>query len=296
MKVKVSPFLVPPSTEIVFDGWYQQLGDQEVPLPDELEHWDYQTRLVLSGFITLNEVSVLTQCQLGPESRLGILVTAYSEATSTETLLTLVDVPSGWVGARALTVEIPGQHFARRLTVETQVVVTHAQPKGRISAVRPGSILWTSRQKTYLQGIGSQFPTYAEDFSVTRPKIQHAGWLIEIETADPHALFLSNIKVVLNSGRLEIQKLLNGTKDAATIQLGKILDIDVTRRVAIAALSMPEMFLLDTDFDDLSVVGGLRASLDLLWPGVDLEVLLHEYNDDLGAFEARIQENRRLLR
>lgn len=295
MKVRVSPFLVPSPEQIVFDGWYQQLGDENVALPDELEHWDYQTRLILSGFITIDEPLILAQCHLGPDSRLGVLVTAFSEATSTECVLALVDIPTGWNDARALTVEVPGQHFARRLTIDTQVVVAAAEPMDGISPSKQGSILWSTKQKTYLQGIGAQFPTYAEDFNVTRPQLKHAGWMIHIDTTDPHALFLSNIKVVLNSGRPEIQKLLSGAKDAASAQIQRMMDVDVSRRIAAAGLRMPEVLDNDADFDDLSVAGGLRASLSLLWPDTTVEVLAHEFENDTGAFEARIQQNRGLF-
>lgn len=295
MKVKVPPFLVPPSESISFDGWYQQLGDDNVALPEELEHWDYQTRLILSAFITLDEAHILSEVHLGPGSRLGVLVTASSEATSTESVLALVDVPTGWNDVRALTVEVPGQHFARRLAVTTQVVVTVAEPMDGLAPSKQGAILWTATQKTYLQGIGAQFPTYAEDFNVTRPKLNHAGWFIHVDATDPHALFLSNIKVVLNSGRPEIQRLLSGAKDASTVQIQRMIDVDVSRRIASVGLSMPEVLDSDTDFDDLSVAGGLRASLALLWPDVPVELLAHEFANDTGAFEARIQQNRGLF-
>ena len=295
MKVKVPPFLVPATENVTFDGWYQQLGDDNVALPEELEHWDYQTRLVLSAFISLNEPQILSECHLGPGARLGVLVVASSDATSTESVLALVDIPRGWNDTRALTVEVPGQHFARRLTVGTQVVVTVPDPLDGIAPSKQGSILWAAEQKTYLQGVGAQFPTYAEDFNVTKPKLNHAGWMIEIDTTDPHALFLSNIKVVLNSGRPEIQKLLSGAKDSSTAQLQRLIDVDVSRRIATAGLRMPEVLDSEADFDDLSVAGGLRASLSLLWPDVPVDHLAHELENDTGAFEARIQQNRGLF-
>jgi hypothetical protein len=296
LKVAVPPFLVPSPGSITLDGWYLQIEEENVPMPEELEHWDYQTRMVLSAFLTLNENVILKECHLGPESYLGILVTASAEATSTEIVLAQVEVPVGWNGARALTIEVPGQHFARRLTITSQVVVTAAEPEDELAPSRPGSILWSSAQKTHLQGMGAQFPTYAEDFEVTRPKIGHAGWLVDIDTSDPHASFLSNVKLVLNSGRPEIQRLLKGARDPSTLQLLRILDVDVTRRIASAGLSMPEVLTADPDFDDLSVAGGLRASLSLLWPDVPIENLAHELRNDPGAFEARVQENRELFK
>lgn len=295
MKVKVPPFLIPSADDIIFDGWYQQLGDENVALPEELEHWDYQTRLILSAFIKLNEPQILTECHLGPATRLGVLVVASSESTSTESVLALVDIPQGWNDARALTVEVPGQHFARRLTIDTQIVVTVPEPLDGVAPSKPGSILWSVEQKTYLQGVGAQFPTYAEDFNVTRPKLKHAGWFIHIDTTDPHGRFLSNIKVVLNSGRPEIQKLLSGAKDSSTAQIQKMMDVDVSRRIATAGLSMPEVLDGEADFDDLSVAGGLRTSLTLLWPDIPVENLAHEFENDTGAFEARIQQTRGLF-
>jgi hypothetical protein len=223
------------------------------------------------------------------------LVSASAEATSTETVLALVDIPVGWNAARALTVEVPGQHFARRLTVTTQVVVTAAEPLDGIAPSKHGSILWSTEQKTYLQGVGAQFPTYAEDFSITRPNLSNAGWVIHIDVTDPHALFLSNIKVVLNSGRPEIQRLLSGARDASTAQIQRMVDVDVSRRIAVAGLRMPEVLDCEADFDDLSVAGGLRASLALLWPDVPIDHLVHEFEYDTGAFEARIQQTRGLF-
>ena len=237
----------------------------------------------------------LSECHLGPGARVGVLVLASSEATSTESVLALVDIPQGWNDTRAITVEVPGQHFARRLTIDTQVVVTVPDPLDGIAPSKQGSILWAAAQKTYLQGVGAQFPTYAEDFNITKPELNRAGWVVEIDTADPHALFLSNIKVVLNSGRPEIQKLLSGAKDSSTAQLQRLIDVDVSRRVASAGLRMPEVLDSEADFDDLSVAGGLRASLSLLWPDVPVDHLAHEFENNAGAFEARIQQNRGLF-
>lgn len=292
VKVSVAPFKMPDPESIQFSGWSHRHNGQDAPLAEELEHWDYQTRLVLSGFLKVDEPSTLNNCELAPESRLAVLVTAQSQATRTELQLCLVDLPKGWNDAYALTVEVPGIHFSRRLTLRTQVVVSRSCPLSDVAPSLDGSILWSHEQKTYLQGSGAQFPTYAEDFTITRPHYSGAGWIIDIDTSDLGAHFLSNIRIVLNTGLRSIQKLLAGSDDSDSVRLQKMIDYDVSRRILVAALGAPEVWSLDPDFDDLSVAGGLRSAVAALFPETPVEYLAHDLDGKLGELEARLQDRR----
>lgn len=297
MKFDVAPFLLPNPDAIRHAGWEQQSSAGPIPLPLEMEHWDYQTELVLTAKITVDVPRVADDCGLGPDSRFRLITLIRSSKTPIETKVSDVAVPRGHQSHEVLlTARVPGTTSGGRLSVETLLVVTEAKPLNLLAPFRAGSILWRDVQHSHLQGIGSQFPTDAEDFSLTRPEIAKAGWKLSIDTSEPDAMFLTSVRLTLNTHRPAITRLLAGSKDAETRQLQRMIDLDITRQLVNAALASEEIVGLDVDWEAVSVGGVLRNLLQQLWPtGEDPQTLRSWSVNDPARIETHLQHVRGIL-
>lgn len=297
MKFDVAPFLLPHPSAIRHSGWEQQTSAGLIPLPLEMEHWDYQTQLALTAKITVDLEKVADDCGLGADSRFSLIVLARSSRTRVESKVSDVPVPVGKETREVtLTAIVPGTTSGGRLSVETLLVVTEAKPVTPLAPARPGSILWRDVQHSHLQGVGTQFPTDAEDFTLTRPEIAKAGWKLSIDTSDPEALFLTSVRLTLNTRHPAVAKLLAGSKDAETRQLQRMIDVDVTRQLVSAALASEDIVDLDVDWEAVSAGGVLRNLLQQLWPtGEDPQILRSWSVNDPTRIEAHLQHVRGLL-
>lgn len=297
MKFDVAPFLQPSPSAIRHSGWEQQSSAGTIPLPLEMEHWDYQTDLALTAKISLDLKRIADDCGLDAGSRFRLIALARSSKTPVETKVSDVPIPAGQ-GSRdvVLTAIVPGTTSGGRLSIETLLVVTDAKPVNALGPARPGSILWRDIQHSHLQGIGTQFPTDAEDFSLTRPEVAKAGWKLSVDTSEPEALFLTSVRLTLNTRHPAVTKLLAGNKDAETRQLQRTIDFDVTRQLVDAALASEEILGLDVDWDAVSVGGVLRNLLQQLWPtGEDPQTLHSWYLNDPARIETHVQHVRGIL-
>lgn len=294
MKVSVAPFRQARDGQVVFEGWQQRTAEGDFPLPSELGYWDYQTELSLSGRISLETQTILEWCGLALETELSCLVTCRSSKTGVELESLALDLdPSA--SSTELTITVPGTDLGGRLDIHTMLIAKKPFPSKLNGATEPGSILWRQRQQTLLQGVGSQFPTYAEDFSVRYPSIVDAGWFVHIDTSDLESSFMSSVRLVLNSEKPQIQKLLQGSKDPATQLLERVIDTDVTRQLTLHALTIPEVLEIEPDFEHTSVAHGLRNCLQRIWPDSDPKQLAYDFLKNPWKTEAKIQVSRKLL-
>jgi hypothetical protein len=297
MKFDVAPFLQPHPAAIRHFGWELQSSAGLIPLPLEMDHWDYQTQLALTAKISLDLRKVTDDCGLDASSRFSLIAVAKSSKTPVETKVADVPVPAGQeICDVTLTAIVPGGTSGGRLSLETLLVVADAKPVTPLAPVRAGSILWRDVQHSHLQGIGTQFPTDAEDFGLTRSEVAKAGWKLSIDTSEPDALFLTSVRLTLNTRHAAVMKLLSGSKDAETRQLQRMIDFDVTRQLVNAALDAEEILSLDVDWEAVSVGGILRNLLQQLWPtGEDPQTLRSWYVNDRTRIETHLQHVRGIL-
>lgn len=293
MKFPVPPFLVPQIGVIQHHGWNLSTPSGDLALPNEMEHWDYQTTLSITGIISINLGKLTEQCHLRLDSKLVIAVLARSSGTNEEQLITQQIVPAGENCEVQLNANIAGTEHGGRLTIETLVIALSPIPADMLAAIRPGSILWKESHHTYLQGIGTQFPTDAEDFAQTRPHIARAGWKLSIDSSNLDALFMSTVRLSLNTGHSGIRKLLSGRVDAETRRLQRLIDVDVTRQLIAVALKSEDVIDLDLDWEDVSLGGTLRNLLQQVWPtGEDPQTLRDRFFNDPSRIESHIQHTR----
>lgn len=295
MKLSVPPFRTAKNEHVEFSGWFFPADGEPSPLPDELEVWDYQTTIQLTSRIDVNLPDLLSWCNLGAESRIGCLVTAKSSKTTVDLAVSLVELRPAESQSVALSATIPGLELGGRLTIATSLVVLDSQPLALVSPRQPGSVLWSARDHTHLQGVGSQFPTYAESFNERYPDFKEASWFLHMDTTDLDASFLSSVRLILNADKPQIRKLLQGGKDSTTQLLRRTIDTDVTRQIVQRALAIPEILDVDADFEESDLLHGLRNCLQMLWPEQSAEHLVNEHKHSPWTLEAKIQASRKLV-
>lgn len=296
MKFPVAPFLMPHDGSVTHQGWSHMTPSGTSALPFEMDHWDYQTEINIFASVSINVRQLTHQCRLGFDSKLGVIVLARSSSTNVQTVLTRAVVPDTEECDVPLAARIAGTELGGRLTIETMVVALEPLPTDPLAATRAGSILWKEAHHTHLQGVGTQFPTDAEDFTQTRPDISRAGWILSLDSSDPDALFMSSVRLTLNSGHAAVRRLLAGTPDEQTRQLQRVIDVDVTRQLVSAALNSEDIMDLDVDWEAISLGGILRNLIQQIWPtGEDTQTLRTWLLNDPSRIESDIQHARGIL-
>lgn len=295
MKRPIVPFLTPPESTVSHGGWLLRTVDGDVPLPNEVPHWDYQTTLELAAPVAVDRRSVTGACHLQHDSGLAVLVMAKSSHTSAEVVARRLDLPMADDFDLAVEIRLTGRELGGRLTLSTLLVVTEPKPLDRLAPQHPGSIVWRTSQWTDLEGIGTQFPTDTIDFAAGGMPSE-AGWQFRIDLSDPDAQFMSAARLTLNSGHPAIVRLLSGSKDPGTEQLLRTLNWDVTRQMVYAGLDSDDVAGLDVDTEATSVAGVLRNLLGRMWPSVSTATLRHWRRTDPLRLETQLQHNVKLVK
>lgn len=295
MKVPVVPFLVPPTDAVSHGGWHVSTPDGERPLPPEIAYWDYQTTLDLVAAVSVDRTLISETCALAPDTGFEVLVTAHSDHTRTQRPVARIEVPLHDHFDLAVGFTLPGFELGGRLTLDTLLVVTDPKPTAKFAPSRPGSIIWSARQRTQLEGIGAQFPTDSADFTLTRGGRSAAGWELTIDASDPDALFMAAVRLTLNSGNPAIVKMMEGGRDERSAQLRRTLTWDVTRQLVLVALSLDEVVTADFDQGAVSVTGVLRNLLAAVWPKDDPIIVRNWLASNPPRIELTLQHHCGLL-
>lgn len=295
MKRPIVPFLTAPDSAVSHGEWLLQSAEGDIPLPNEVPHWDYQTTLELAAPVSVDRRGVTDACHLDRESGLAVLVMAKSSHTNAEVLAARLDLPMADTFDLAVELQLDGTELGGRLTLSTLLVVTEPKPLDRLAPQHPGSIVWRTSHWTDLEGVGTQFPTDTIDFSAAGLD-PDAGWQFRIDLSDPDARFMSAARLTLNSGHPSIVRLLGGAKDAGTEQLLRTLNWDITRQMVFAALDSEDVAGLDIDLDATSVAGVLRNLLGRIWPTVSTATLRQWRRTDPSRIETHLQHNVKLVK
>lgn len=288
MRIPAAPFLTPSPSSIRHGDWLLRTPDGEVPLPNELPHWDYQTTLELAAPVSVDRRAVTQSCDLQWESGIAVVVMVKSDRTGCESMAARLELPLREIFDLAVELALPGATLGGRMQLETLLVAVDPIPLSALAPQHPGSILWRQVSRTNLEGVGSQFPTDAIDFAATGLE-PHAAWQLRIDLDDPSARFMSSVRLMLNSGNPAIVRLLEGAKDPATQQLMRTLDWDITRQLALSAILSDEVCGLDPDPDASSVAGVLRNLLFRVWPMQSTATLRQWMETDPSRIELALQ-------
>lgn len=295
MKVPVAPFLTPDPDSLSHAPWMMATSEGLQPLPAEMPAWDHMMVLELTTEIEIDVDDVLSVCELGEGTQLALWVRATCDTTSIRRVVSSSEVPAGGRRRVPVHVELPGHELGGRLTLETLLTSQKPVPSSEIAASQPGSILWRSISRTKLQGTGSQFPTDAADFHATGRPDPEAAWELQVDLTNPEAVFMSAVRLTLNTAHPAIVRLLEGAKDDNTQQLRRTLHWDVTRQLVQYALDCEEAMTAEFDAEATTLAGVLRNVLALVWPATSTSTLRVWSEQDPARLETHIQQHCRLV-
>jgi len=166
----------------------------------------------------------------------------------------------------ALDLRLQGSWLGGRLTIETTIVALECEPLAKGAATSPGSILWTTRHDTVLEGHGGLFPTDVENFQSTRPDHADAPWVLAVQTDDLDALFAASVRLSLNTALPGVEKMLSRPDKDESIALARLLELDVTRQLVGIALSSEEVLARPIDPEATALGDVLRLLVSRVWP------------------------------
>ena len=291
MRTTAVPYLQPAAESVVHSGWYVVDLAGTTPLPLEMPHWDYQTKLVVSGAISVERSSILAQCELDDASELAVVVTCRSDHTGARGLISRVPVPRQERYDLALNFDLPGHSLGGRLDIDTLLVATLPIAINQMAPHRPASILWRTRHRSHLEGSGARFPTDSADFRETRPSEARAGWHLHVDLGDPQTSFMTAVRLTLNTANPAIERMLEGATGSDVELLVRAIRWDVTRQLVAHALSCDDVEDGPADFESSQAAMVLRSLLAQIWPLDEPSALRQRLVDNPELIELQIQHH-----
>lgn len=289
MRYSVPPFFLPQVETITHSGWSYG-DDQGASLPRLIEAWDFQAEIKIVAGLAVGIEALRSQARLHRSSRLQVLVVAKSSSTKVERCVLKLDLPELDHYELVLDVVLSGEWLGGRLTIETMVVATVPVPVAPGGATEAGSILWSARHDTVLEGQGGLFPTDSEDFAQTRPRHKDAPWVLAVDQSDMDSLFAGSVRLTLNSGSPAVALMLaDPTKEDAT-KLARILELDVTRQLALVALQSADVLSRPVDHEAVALGDVLRLLVARIWPTASTASLQGWSRDHPERLELDVQQ------
>jgi len=238
--------------------WSLLLRDEEVPLPDAIDDWDYNLDLILRREIVIDTVGARAQCQLPADASLALAVIWRSTGSGLFGRVAYQAIPTSGALTQRLDVTIAGKDVGGVLVVETALVLADSFNGGNTLAPhRAGSMLWNDRVTTRLQGDASQFPIAVVDFSRTSLP-EDAAWHLDISGSLESAAMGSLLLLVNERNRTVADAFgrAGNPRPGDRLALSAVY-ADVARTLVEHALASEE-FTDEAEFDDETLGAMLR--------------------------------------
>ncbi|WP_329069548.1 hypothetical protein [Amycolatopsis sp. NBC_01480] len=289
------PYRLATAGSVVVEPWQLLLDDTPVMLGPSLDDWDYRTDLTLRQSVTV-DVDLVRQGTGLPESaKLTLAMVWTASGSGLKAAGSRITLPKSGTTQVDLGAVLPGSQLGGLLVLETTLALAEYCDTGALASPRrAGSVLWTDRSSTRLQGDAQQFPISVVDFAKTEFP-DDAGWHVEIggdlDTATMGALILlvnERKKVLVGAMRNAARP-----RPADRIVLSTVY-ADVTRTLVEHALRDRD-FDLDTTYPDDSMGVTLQVLVDRLFPGRSIDHLRRRYEQAPAAFATELQSAVRIF-
>lgn len=206
--MRVMPFLtVPPDLVEVSEPILVMSGKEFSP-SDQVDGWDYQTPVTVSGHLRTIPEKVREHCGISSSDPSAVQVLMRVDCQETG---------NRWIDCRSfscqegidLQVEIPAGTAAGSLGVSYELVLNRENPaqRGRRVATRCGSRLY-QHPRTYrfqLEGDAEEFPMDAFPFRGGEFPSESA-WVLDFNGDDLSAPYLASVRLYLNTGHPDYEE------------------------------------------------------------------------------------------
>ncbi|OYO06750.1 hypothetical protein B0O41_0310 [Propionibacteriaceae bacterium ES.041] len=276
-----------PTAQLAFewgDYTWSTSSNLSSPFAEPPSNWDYSTA-----------ISIGVQVAWDPNE-------VRSFALRTLEVVLTVDCPATamrWVSAATLAsgtqhqsvvVEVPPGEASGTLEVRAWVVCSPGDPNAGLPPA--AKLAWKPRQRLYLEGDGSRFPTQAIPFS-QRGLPPDAAWTVEVEVNDLDDSFGSCVQALINADHPVRELLLDLSRPGAATAV-QVLRRDIITTVLdqVARDSTLEQ-TFDPEFTDS--VGSVLENWCRLYLKQDLPSTLAMVRDDPRVFDVELQAGLRFL-
>ncbi|MDX3190279.1 hypothetical protein PV458_17865 [Streptomyces sp. MN03-5084-2B] len=295
MSMQAPPYRTAPTGAVVAGPWQWLIDDVPGELPDALSDWDYRMDLSLRQPVTVDVDLVRQATGLPPTAKLTLAVIWTASGSGLKAAGDRIVLPEKGVANVDLTAVLAGNQLGGMLGLETTLVLAEFCQDGELASPRrAGSILWTSKYETRLQGDAPLFPIAVVDFAKTQYP-EEAGWHVEIggdlETATMGALLL----VVNERKRVLVDAMRNAAKPRPVDRVVlSTVHADVARTLVEYALRDQD-FNLEFDYGDETIGSTLQALVGRFFPGQSLAHLRRRQGQSPTAFATELQHAVRIF-
>jgi hypothetical protein len=289
------PFLRPPEDIVEAGPWSRAVGTGTEELPATLPEWDYDTVLTLGRPVTVDGLRARTLSGLDEGAEIDLTVRWSASSSALRGRAWQAAVPPRDGVELPIEFELPGAELGGSLSLDLILTLRRATPTSSVAAPRrPGSILWSDRFSTVLQGDAVLFPLAVADFHEL-PFPEKAGWYLEVGQ-DLDAAALGSILLLANEKRDVVVNALETASDPSegARRVLSALRTDVLRALVERALT-DDNFIDGHDYPTGSLGGLLASVLRTNFPGSSFEALRRERNFEPMLFASRIQDASDLL-
>lgn len=250
-------------------------GSAGSPVGEQLDGWDYSTKLTFSRSGTVDVDRVLEQSGIPDAARLGVYLKVdckHSDYMDTHVVpLSEVDEE----GLLEATIEVPPGHVAADVRLEAGIVLLADGRTTKARAARkPGSILLRARHSLRLEGVGGRMAIELSEFPA-----EWAGspWRVQIDY-DEFAVdsFARSTVLLVNNNHPAADEVLND-KNPQFTRVASLIKADIVRahllRVAVAGTPMVP------DADEGSVAHQLEIYSELIFASSLADVIARVKSD-----------------
>lgn len=199
------PFLTLPPQVVSSDPWRFRINiEEEKPLGDSIEGWDYNSRLCFLRQVRLDLAQAGQALQIKPDVlQLGVLVRAGTGGSGQLPRLmvasTVAEVPRG-SGKVDLQLQLDGAALSRVLHLYTDVILLKEPAfKSALSPQDHGDRVWSERHRVWLEGALPRFPVEESPLDD-----DYAPWQLFWIPGDWHRDFHGAVRICLNSRRPDV--------------------------------------------------------------------------------------------
>lgn len=283
------PYRIPPENVVEADHWQMAIEDAHVPMPTELQHWDYLTNIELHRSIRVDVDRTRQRAGLGPDSVLMLSSVWTSSGSNLRGPGRRVRIAGDGVQTIEIAFELSGAELGGTLVLETALVVAFPGSSPRPAAPRrSGSVLWNDHHSLRLQGDAPQFPIAVIDFDKTAFP-SDAAWHLQISDNLESATMGSLLLLVNERNAPAMAAVQNAERPRDTDKLVlSAIKADVSRIMVEHALRNSD-FHEDADFPEDSVGETLMTLVGQLFPGVSITDLRLSHENQPNLFASDVQ-------
>jgi len=292
---RVFPFLRPPNDVVAAGPWSRLTPDGAEPLPDALSDWDYSTTLSLHRPLRVDGLRLRLLSGLSEDAAVDLSVQWLATSSALRGRAWRSDLPADDGSEITIDFRLPGDDLGGTLELVTSITLRlPGSGASMAAATRPGSVLWSDRQRVLLEADNALFPIATADFH-DLPYPTGAGWYLHVEE-DLEAAALGSILLVVNERHDVVMRAVAAASNPSEVDMRvlSVLRADILRVLVERALTSDDL----TEEGDYAV-GSLGALLLTVvrnaFPAFSMEALRRERQTAPALFSSRIHEAAQLL-